>query len=147
MIASRDTPARPRKSDFLREERVESRHDIVVADVGVRHFRLRRPVHDEQRRASLGADARRFRPSAAADIVEQIAAGGEHRAGDAGRQVLMERAAAGVRSPSRSMNAGAARSPPLPDRRAIGAGAFRADIDDVRAVGDELTRACDEPRR
>ncbi len=62
---------------FSAKNASSARHDVVVADVRVRHLRLADAVHDEQRRAVLGAEFRIARVGQRADVIEDVAAEGE----------------------------------------------------------------------
>ena len=84
-LSSREAGAAARRDLFL-EEVVERGHDVVVADVGVRHLRLADAVHDEQGGAVLPRRVRALRVvgQSARDVVQDVAAEGEDGVDDFG---------------------------------------------------------------
>ena len=136
--------------DFLREEIVEAAHHVGIADVRVRDLRRADGVHDQQRRAGLGADARVLIRRQSADVVEHVPARCERDARDFGPP--------SVDREDRILDFGFWILDLIPaldephelrrflfrrDRAAVRTRALRADVHDVRALGDEFACVCE----
>ncbi len=159
-IASRSQPGGQGERDLRREEFIKRAHDVVMPHMRVRDLGFADAVHDEQRGAMARGDAGILVGGQRAEVVEKLAARGErgirhgrtpgvdrkHRRRE--RRVVCNR--------NRAIRAGLRRAElraefldegcdPIHfllggNRRAIGARAFAADVDQVRALGGHAPR-------
>ena len=127
-----------RECEFFGEELIKPRHHVIVADVRVRDFRLADCVHDEQRSACVGTNARILVVGQRADVVEDVTAARQHAPRDAGPPCVDGKQSRIV--PAFDETQQLRRFLLLGDWAAIGARAFGPDVHDVRAVGDKLPR-------
>ena len=140
--------------DFLLEEGVEGGEDVRIGDVGVGDLGLADAVHDEKAGAVLSAEAGVGVVGEGADVIDEVAAFGEDLADDvaapgidgkhggpglvgvpAGPVEALDEAGEGAEEGGEAVHfLGDG------DGAAVGAGAFGADVDDVRAVAELLLR-------